>query len=200
MSNGGLNGQLVVNDFWPSCQTCACYADCNAADKAAPRYNGWSMGARHQAFPHTWHWGAEAVDFPEGRLVLVSWVGASEIGAKHTGCYSYSVERRYLLPLQDKHLQYLELEAERQATNRALEEYERRGVYNKKVQALYARDEAILREQEQLCEGWHKPERRPTDGEATFQPGANRGQPGALEAMQAAGNAGHSERGGARHK
>jgi len=91
MTTGNLVGKIVPRNFWPRCSNCAHYAECRSGDQAS-RQDGRSLGARHPAFPHTWHWGHEAVSLPGGELlVLRSWVGTAAIGQPHTGCHDYAV-------------------------------------------------------------------------------------------------------------
>lgn len=138
MSDGNLTGKLVPHDFWPACANCAHYHQC----KSGP--------PRHPAFPHTWHWERKFATFPDGDLVLVSWVGTTAIGQPHSGCSDYQVASQCILPLQDSHRQYLALEEERQQLETELDRYERQGLYNEEVETLYRRHEAILRAQQWL--------------------------------------------------
>src|SRR5215813_12245405 len=102
MSHGNLNHMLVAHDFWPSCHTCHHLTSCQ-------------QRPRHPAFPHRWHWGKDAVSFPEGALILRSWVGTTAIGKPHTGCPSYIVAPDCVQTLRPTHVEYLQLEAENAA-------------------------------------------------------------------------------------
>jgi hypothetical protein len=138
MSNGNLNEKRVSYEFWPRCANCVLYEKCKAG---LPR---------HIAFPHTWHWGREGADFPDGVLILESWVGTVAIGEPHTGCHAYKVAERYLLPLEDKHRQYLELERRRRQMDAKFVNLEKRQVYNDDVIALYDQYEEIMTQQARL--------------------------------------------------
>jgi hypothetical protein len=81
--HGNLEKQLVARDFWPSCSNCRHVEACNTHPQ-------------HPAYPHTWHWGKEAVSFPDGELILRSWVGTAATGQPHTGCKSYHMDPHYL--------------------------------------------------------------------------------------------------------
>jgi hypothetical protein len=94
----------------------------------------------------------EAVIFPEGRLVLISWVGTIVIGQPHTGCYSYSIANSALIALSDKHRRYLTLEQERKDLHTHLDMAELHGIYNTKVEAMYTRLYEISEAQTQLCQ------------------------------------------------
>src|SRR5215510_12265079 len=67
--DGQLEKQLVARDFWPACSTCRHVEAC----KTRPQ---------HPAYPHTWHWGKEAVSFPDGELILRSWVGTAAMASR----------------------------------------------------------------------------------------------------------------------
>ena len=95
-----LEKHLVARDFWPACGNCRHTEAC----KTHPQ---------HPAYPHTWHWGKEAVSFSDGELILRSWVGTVAIGQPHTGCPRYTVDPRYLMKHAVHHQQYLVLEEER---------------------------------------------------------------------------------------
>jgi hypothetical protein len=138
MSDGNLADKLVLRDFWPACANCTHYQECRGG---APR---------HPAFPHTWHWGREVAAFPDGDLILVSWVGTIAIGQPHTGCQDYQVDSQHMLPLQDRHRQYLALEEERRRLEAELNQFEQQGLYNEHVEALYEQYEGILEAQDQL--------------------------------------------------
>lgn len=150
MTSGGLNGQLVEEGFCPECKNCTYYHQCEEADRIVPRRRGESMGARHPAFPSKWQWAAETVSFPEGVLVLISWVGADIIGAPSTGCPDYQVASHVLHPLQEKHRFYLELDEEKRVLWQKLKEYDARGVYDRHVDRLCERYLEIALEQSRL--------------------------------------------------
>lgn len=140
MPEDSLSGRLVAKDFWPACKNCFYFMLCKEKPK-------------HPAFPHTWHWARDFVEFPEGDLILRSWVGTAEFGAPHSGCRSYQVAPGFLLPLQDHHRRYLELERELFALNEMLEQYEERGIYDQRVQRLYDRHQKLSQEMESLLAG-----------------------------------------------
>lgn len=135
--NDKLAGKLVAVDFWPACLNCIHYAECRDSP-------------RHPAFPHRWHWGADRVDFPDGDLILRSWVGTIAIGDDHTGCTDYEVDPAHLLALKLPHVQYLLLERKRQALDRELNECEYKGLYNEYVQVLYDCYDRIVKKQDAL--------------------------------------------------
>lgn len=131
MSSGNLEGKLVGPHFWPACENCVHSEAC----KRAPR---------HRAFPHTWHWGREAASFPEGQLVLRSWVGSSVIGECHTGCHGYRVQPQQLLPPQEKHRRYLKMDRKERELNGRLNRCESQGLYNDDIEAFYKRYDEVL--------------------------------------------------------
>jgi hypothetical protein len=124
MSHGNLEGKLVARDFWPACENCRLFEAC----KVRPL---------HPAYPHTWHWGKETVSFPEGELVLLSWVGTAAIGDPHTGCTSYEVDPKHAVDPLPHHQRYLALERERQDLDVKLERFEKDGTFSKEVERLY---------------------------------------------------------------
>ncbi len=126
MSNGNLEGKLVSHGFWPACENCRFFEAC----KTKPR---------HDAYPHSWHWGREFVSFPEGELIVRSWVGTSAIGQPHTGCHSYEVDLQYVSEPQGHHKHYLALERERQELDARLNRLERQGALSKRAETLYGR-------------------------------------------------------------
>ena len=126
MSTGNLNNILVAHDFWPSCHTCKHLATCR-------------QQPRHPAFPHRWQWGKDAVSFPDGELILRSWVGTTVIGQSHTGCTSYTVVPNSVQPLNSPHVEYLQLETESAALDATLTRLERNTVWSAQDEATYAR-------------------------------------------------------------
>ena len=112
---------------------------------------------RHEAYPHTWHWGREFTSFPEGQLILRSWVGTSAIGQPHTGCPCYEVNPRHTAEPQGHHQHYLALERERQELDAELSRMERQETLSKPAEELYQqlfqRYEQILEEQKALRNG-----------------------------------------------
>lgn len=124
MSQGGLEGKLVARDFWPACENCHSFEAC----KTQPR---------HPAYPHTWHWGKESVSFPEGELVLLSWVGTAAVGAPHTACENYEAGPQHFTAPLPHHQHYLALEKERQDLDVQLERLEQEGALSKEAQSLY---------------------------------------------------------------
>ncbi len=124
MSHGNLEGKLVPRNFWPSCETCRFFTACQ-------------VQPRHPAYPHTWHWGKESVSFPEGELVLLSWVGTAAVGAPHTACISYEVDPHHCTEPLPPHRRYLALEHERQSLDGQLERLECEGALSKEVETLY---------------------------------------------------------------
>ncbi len=144
MSNGNLQGKVVSHGFWPTCENCRLFQAC----KIQPR---------HEAYPHSWHWGHDFVSFPEGELILRSWVGSSVIGQPHTGCHSYQVDDRHVSEPQEHHRRYLALEQERQELDTRLNQLERQGTLSKRAEAFYLRlskrYEEILEEQKAVQTG-----------------------------------------------
>jgi len=121
-----LEKQLVARDFWPACSNCRHAEAC----KTQPQ---------HPAYPHTWHWGKEAVSFPDGELILRSWVGTAAIGQPHTGCPRYAVAARCLKEPSAHHQQYLALEAERTQIEATCERLERQEVWSPREEETFAR-------------------------------------------------------------
>lgn len=136
-SSGGLNDRLVSLSFWPACSNCAGRQECASAPL-------------HAAYPHNWHWGHEATQFADGKLVHLSWVGSSVIGEAHTGCTSYRVDERCLLSLRPEHEEYARLESLRRELDNELEGYERDNIYNETVSGKYDELEGITRRQQAL--------------------------------------------------
>ena len=126
MSTGNLNNTLVAHDFWPSCHTCQQLTRCQHQ-------------SRHPAFPHRWHWGKDSVLFPDGELILRSWVGTTASSKPHTGCTSYEVGPDSVLPLASHHVEYLQLEAEKAALDVTLTRLERNAEWSTQDEATYAR-------------------------------------------------------------
>jgi hypothetical protein len=77
--------------------------------------------------------------FPEGELILRSWVGTTAIGQSHTGCTSYTVEPRYVQSLAPHHAEYLHLEAEKIDLDVILTRLERKATWSAQDEATYAR-------------------------------------------------------------
>src|SRR5262245_12434847 len=124
--HGNLEQKLVARDFWPACRNCRHAHVC----KTHPY---------HPAYPHTWHWGKEAVSFPDGELILRSWVGTTAIGQPHTGCPRYIVDPRCLKELARHHQQYLALEAERIQIEAIFERLERQEGWSPRDEETFAR-------------------------------------------------------------
>jgi hypothetical protein len=110
--DGNLENKLVARDFWPACRNCCQFTACHRQPQ-------------HPAYPHTWHWGKEAVSFPDGELILRSWVGTAAIGQSHTGCPRYTVDAHFIKEPSPHHQQYLTLEAERIQIEAIFERLER---------------------------------------------------------------------------
>jgi hypothetical protein len=125
MSTGQLNNTLVAHDFWPSCHTCQHFTTCQ-------------QHPLHPSFPHRWQWGKDAVSFPEGELILCSWVGTTAVGKPHTGCTTYAVDRNSVQLLASHHLEYLRLEAEKAALDVILTRLERNPTWGAQDEATYA--------------------------------------------------------------
>jgi hypothetical protein len=138
---GNLENTLVARDFWPACSNCRHAEAC----KTQPQ---------HPAYPHTWHWGREAVSFPEGELILRSWVGTVAIGQPHTGCPRYTVDSRFIKEPLSQHQQYLTLEAERAQVEAMFERLERKEDWSTREEDTFARllhrYQQILAQQEAL--------------------------------------------------
>jgi hypothetical protein len=126
MSHGNLAGKLVSREFWPACENCWFCQLC----KIQPQ---------HPAYPHTWHWGKETVSFPDGELVLLSWVGTAAVGDPHTACTSYEVDPRQVTEPLTHHNRYLALEQERRDLDARLERLEQEGALSKEAARLYER-------------------------------------------------------------
>ena len=140
--HGNLEHTLVARDFWPACGNCR-HAD---ACKTRPQ---------HPAYPHTWHWSKEAVSFPEGELILRSWVGTAAIGQPHTGCPRYTVDPQYLKEPALHHQQYRALEEERAQIDTTLAQLERKERWTTRDEetftSLLSRYKQILVQQAALC-------------------------------------------------
>jgi hypothetical protein len=124
MSHGQLTGRLVGREFWPACTTCRFFQAC----KTRPR---------HAAYPHRWQWGRDAVSFPDGDLILRSWVGSSVIGQPHTGCLSYEVAPEHVRDPQPRHRRYLALEQEKAQIERQCEPLEHKEIWTTRDQATF---------------------------------------------------------------
>ena len=124
MAHGNLAGTVVNRNFWPACHTCRHFAACQ-------------VQPRHPAYPHTWHWGRDFASFPEGALILRSWVGTSAIGQPHTGCHSYEVDPVHISDPQPHHHRYLALEYERHQLDTRLTYLEQRGTLSTEAAGLY---------------------------------------------------------------
>jgi hypothetical protein len=124
--HGNLEKKIVPRDFWPACSNCRRAEAC----KTHPQ---------HPAYPHTWHWGKEAVSFPEGELILRSWVGTVAIGQPHTGCPLYAVDARCITELSSHHQQYLVLESERTQIEATFERLERQEDWSRREEDTFAR-------------------------------------------------------------
>ena len=141
MSHGNLDYQLVPTTFWPSCENCMFFAACQTTP-------------RHPAYPHRWHWSVEAAHCLDALLILRSWVGSTVFGQAHTGCPSYTVHPRQLLPLQDQHQQYLTLEAEKRELEAVFTQLEKKEQWTSREEATFTttfqRYKAVLAEQAEL--------------------------------------------------
>src|SRR5262245_44379433 len=122
MSQGNLAGHLVSHDFWPTCQTCVWFTHCQTTP-------------HHPAYPHRWHWSIEAAHFPDGLLILRSWVGSTVFGHPHTGCRSYAVHPQQLRPLHEGHQHYLTLDAEKQRLEAIFVQLEKKEPWTTRAQA-----------------------------------------------------------------
>jgi hypothetical protein len=151
MSHGNLEGKLVSLEFWPACTSCRFFQAC----KTRPR---------HAAYPHRWQWGRDAVSFPDGDLILRSWVGSSVIGQPHTGCLSYEVAPEYVRDPQPQHRGYLVLEQEKAQIERQFEHLEHKNTWTKRDKAtfrdLLQRYKHILAQQAVLRSAGQQPEHR----------------------------------------
>lgn len=141
MSHGNLEAKIVTSDFWPSCENCQFYKAC----KGEPQ---------HPAFPHSWHWGKESVEFADGMLIVRSWVGTAAIGQPHTGCKSYAVDARHVSEPAAHQRHYLELEQERKRLEAQMTTLERRTNWTRNDEdrhaAWFKRYRQILAEQIEL--------------------------------------------------
>jgi len=124
--HGNIEKKLVARDFWPACSNCRHAEACQTHPQ-------------HPAYPHTWHWGKEAVSFPDGELILRSWVGTAAIGQPHTGCPRYIVAARCLKGPSPHHQLYLALEAERTQVEATFERLERQEDWSTRDEETFAR-------------------------------------------------------------
>jgi hypothetical protein len=124
--DGQLEKKLVARDFWPACRNCRHAQAC----KTHPH---------HPAYPHTWHWGKESVSFPDGELILRSWVGTAAIGQPHTGCPRYAADARFIKEPSPHHQQYLTLEAERTQMEATFARLERQAVWSPREEDTFGR-------------------------------------------------------------
>jgi len=125
MSRGNLERKVVALNFWPACENCMHQKTCQSQPK-------------HPAYPHTWEWGAERAVFPDGMLIVTSWVGNSVIGQAHTGCTAYTVHPAHARPPDVRHLLYLDLEREKVRCETAFTKLERKDGWTAKDDALFA--------------------------------------------------------------
>lgn len=121
MTKANLEGKVVGIGFWPKCGNCKHYETCEQTPK-------------HEAFPHSWHWSREAVEFSDATvLILQSWVGTSGYEVPHTGCYSYRADDALFIEMDERHQKYLELESERQRLEQILQSVANRGQWDEGV-------------------------------------------------------------------
>ena len=125
MSQGNLERKVVALDFWPACGNCVRHTTCQTQPK-------------HEAYPHTWQWGADRAVFPTGMLILTSWVGNSVIGQAHTGCHDYTVHPAHTQALDARHLEYLNLEGEKVRCEAIFTRLERKERWTAEDDALFA--------------------------------------------------------------
>jgi len=125
MSHGNLERKVVTLNFWPSCENCSHRATCQNQPK-------------HPAYPHTWQWGSDRTMFPDGMLILSSWVGNSVIGQAHTGCHDYTVHPAHTQSLDARHLEYLNLEDEKCRCETVFTRLERKERWTAKDDTLFA--------------------------------------------------------------
>lgn len=141
MSRGNLERKVVALHFWPACENCTHHNTCQTQPK-------------HDAYPHTWQWGTDRALFPDGMLILNSWVGNSVIGQAHTGCTAYSVHPTHTHALDSRHVQYLNLEEEKVRCETMFTRLERKERWTTKDDALFAttvrRYKAVLADQAAL--------------------------------------------------
>ncbi len=126
MSTGNLTGKVVHRDFWPSCATYTLFTAC-------------ATRPQHLAYPHSWHWGREFISFPDGDLIITSWVGSTVIGQRHTGCTQYTVAPDYASNPHPHHQRYLALAHEQAEIERKLTRLERNGPFTSETESLYQR-------------------------------------------------------------
>lgn len=101
--HGKLNGKRVQHDFTPACENCRFFQEC-------------ALHPRHPAYPHPWPWAHEAIPLPDGtQLVVLSYVGSSQFGARHRGCTHYEVNEAFTLPTNAPHEQLFVLRREMEA-------------------------------------------------------------------------------------
>lgn len=100
MTTGELEGKLVPDDFSPSCSNCAHAGEC-------------AQEPRHPAYPRAWRWTKLGAAFPEGLLVLSSWVGFKSGGAAGDECRHYRVAAAQCAAAAAKHVEYANIERRR---------------------------------------------------------------------------------------
>jgi len=92
--------------------------------------------------------------FPDGMLILTSWVGNSVIGQAHTGCHDYAVHPGHTHTPNTRHLQYLNLEGEKVRCETVFTRLEQKDHWTAKDDALFAttllRYKAVLADQATL--------------------------------------------------
>jgi hypothetical protein len=137
MSTGNIEGKLVNANFWPACDNCL-------------RFSACARQPQPPAYPHHWHWGREFTPFPDGDLILRSWVGTSAIGRPHTGCLSYQVHPSFVRPLLPAHRRYLTLEHEKALLESLLDRLERTTPWSTRKEQRY--QQALQHYQELLQE------------------------------------------------
>lgn len=125
MSKGNLERKVVDLHFWPACENCVHYTTCQTQPK-------------HDAYPHTWQWGADHAMFPDGMLILTSWVGNSVIGQAPIGCHDYAVHPAQTYAPDTRHVQYLNLEREKVRCETVFTRLEQKDRWTAKDDALFA--------------------------------------------------------------
>lgn len=125
MSNGNLEHKVVALDFWPTCDNCLRKKACQTQPK-------------HEAYPHTWQWSADRALFPDGMLIVTSWVGSRVIGHAHTGCYDYTVHPAHTRSLDTRHVRCLTLAGEKVRCESIFTKLERQDYLTDKDASLFA--------------------------------------------------------------
>jgi hypothetical protein len=100
MTSGELVGKVVSLDFRPACENCCFYNEC-------------AVKPKHAAYPRRWRWSRLGVVFPEGVLILASWLGDYRGSSASVECSYYRVACGHCKEGGEKHREYAEFERRR---------------------------------------------------------------------------------------